>query len=109
EADFAMAGFAIVQWIQLDWPMPDVVIPMPDRHSMLIGSAFAQILNVPFAKALRWNLDYREDRLEEDLVCLMFDAKSSLADLKKGSRELLRAFPKRIYILSLGSYVDRVI
>jgi len=97
----ALAGFAIYQWIQLEWPTPDTVIPMPDSHSLTIGRAFAQILDVPLARALSLDCSYKEDRLEEDQELLLFDVDNSLEKLEKGAFSLSESFPKRIYLLTL--------
>ncbi len=101
EAPMAMAGFAVVQWIQLEWPLPSAVIPMPDTSSIAIGKAFAELLEVPFVRALFTSLEYREDRLEEEGQLLLFDVSNTLSNLQKAGQALAEAFPKRVYILSL--------
>jgi len=103
-----MASFALIQWIQLEWPRPHAVIAMPDKDSITIGSAFAAMQQVPFVKALRQNHEYVDDRLEEDEIYLLFDVSNSLENLKKSANSLSLSFPKRIYLLSLFPYVDRV-
>lgn len=100
----AMAGFALLQWIQLDWPDPDAIIPMPD--SKPIAFAFAQLLGVPFVQALKFTCEYREDRLEEKQTLLLFDVSNQIADLQKAVRSLTESSPKIVYILSLLPYVD---
>jgi hypothetical protein len=106
EAVDAMAGFAILQWVALEWPTPQAVIALPDKHSMKIGKSFAKMLDVPFIKALRSNLDYVEDRLEEDLELLLFDGSNCLEDLQKACLSILESFPKKVYLLSLCPYAD---
>jgi hypothetical protein len=101
EAIDAMASFSFLQWIHLEWPIPDALIPMPDADSIAIGSALAQLLDIPFIRALHSNCEYKEERLEEDQILLLFDVSNSIADLRKGSMALSEAFPKRIYLLSL--------
>lgn len=96
-----MAAFALFQWIQLEWPLPDALIPMPDGDSLVIGRAFAAMLNVPFVRALHSTCEYRGDSLEEDGQLLLFDVSNSLETLHKASLALSEAFPKRIYLLSL--------
>jgi hypothetical protein len=105
EAVDPMAGFAIVQWIQLEWPMPDAIVPMPDPDSTAIGKSFARMLDRPLAKALRPNCEYIEDRLEEEGELLLFDVSNSVELLRKAAFALSEAFPKRTYILSLLPYV----
>ena len=104
EAAAATASFALVQWIQLEWPTPAAIIPMPDTDSKAIGKAFAMLLDLPFAKALRRGCEYVEDRLEEDAELLLFDVSNSIEDLRKAAYALSEAFPKRIYLLSLYPY-----
>ena len=99
-----MASFALIQWVALDWPLPDAVIPMPDRDSVEIGRMFAFLLNIPFMKALRANCDYKEDRLEEGKELLLFDVSHPVETLQKATLALSEAFPKRIYLLSLVPY-----
>lgn len=102
----AMAGFAVLQWIQLEWPLPGSVIPMPDRESIAIGRAFADFLEVPFVPALKSDYSYKIDRLEEDEELLVFDVSNPRQTLQKGTSALAESFPKRIYILSLLPYGD---
>lgn len=104
----AMAGFAVHQWIQLEWPLPEVVIPMPDSDSVTIGRAFAQMLQIPFIRALETGYTYKEERLEENQLCLLFDVSHSLLELKKATLALAASFPKRIFLLSLLPYVDHI-
>lgn len=99
----AMAGFAVNQWIQLEWPQPDWVVPMPDRISISIGKIFSQWNRFPFCKALESGEEFfelRETELGEEI--LLFDAGNSLPDLQKAISALTEAFPKRIVLLSLS-------
>ncbi len=102
----AMAGFAILQFIQLDWLVPNAVIPMP--NSIRIASHFAKDLSLPFVQGLSHSYEYRKDRLEENQVLLLFDVSNPLMNLEKAARSLAIAFPKKIYLLSLFPYVDPV-
>lgn len=95
----AMASFALLQWIQLEWFVPDAIIPMPD--SIPMGRAFAELLNIPFVRALSNDCEYKEDRLEEEQILLLFDVSNPIENLQKASHALSEAFPKRIYLLSL--------
>lgn len=95
----AMAGFAILQWIELDWPDPDAVIPMPD--SIPIAASFASFLNKPLIQALSGAFEYRQDRLEEGQILILFDISNPLSNLKKAVQSLSGSLPKKIYLLSL--------
>ncbi len=99
EAVDALAGFAIIQWIQLEWPMPDAVIPMPGARE--ISLAFAKHLGIPHVQALSYLYEYKEDRLEEDQNLLVVDISSPLPLLQKAGMALSASFPKRMYLLSL--------
>ena len=101
EAVDAMAGFAFVQWIQLEWPLPDMIVPMPNRESVAIGASLARLIDRPIARALTGDCEYKEDRLEEDQEILLFDVSNPMGLLKRGSGALFESFPKRIRILSL--------
>jgi hypothetical protein len=97
----AMAGFAFFQWVQLEWPLPDVIVPMPDGDSVAIGSSFARLIDRSFARALRGDCEYKEDRLDEDLEVLLFDVSNSIERLQQASFALSESFPKRIRLMSL--------
>ena len=83
------------------------VVPMPDTDSLAVGRALADLLKIPFAKALRPNCEYIPDRLEEDQELLLFDVSNSVENLRKGAFALGEAFPKRVYLLSLLPYAHR--
>lgn len=104
EAIEALAGFALWQWVQLDWPRPDAIVPMPD--SVTIASAFAAFLDCPLVQALSSSCQYRPGRLEDNQILLLFDVQSPAEHLEKASRSLMQAFPKKGYLLTLFSYVD---
>jgi len=103
----SMAGFAVNQWIQLEWETPDTVVPMPDGRSRGIGKIFAQWLGFRFCNTVVSGDDFFELR-DEDLgdVILIFDAGNSLSDLKKAIFALSEAFPKRMVLLSLSHFSD---
>lgn len=101
----AMAGFALLQWIQLDWPDPDAIVPMSDSKG--IAFAFAKLLEIPFVQAINFAHEYYEDRLEEGQTLLLFDVSNRIPDLQKATRKLAQASPKIIYILSLFPDVNR--
>jgi hypothetical protein len=101
----AMAGFALWQWVQLDWFEPDVIVPMPD--SKRIAFAFAKLLDAPFVQALNFAHEYYEDRLEDSQTILLFDVSNPIPSLQKAARSLSQASPKIIYLLSLFADVNR--
>lgn len=105
----AMAGFALVQWIQLEWPVPDAIIPMPDADSIALGRAFASLIDRPFVRALNSSGEYQEDRLDEDGELLLIDISHPVDALRKAALALAASFPKRIYLLTLLPYADLTI
>jgi hypothetical protein len=102
EAIDAMAAYAVIQWIQLDYALPDLVIPMPDPVSQKMGALFASLLQAPCAKILAdCDICYAlQEEIEGDNV-VIFDGGNPLEELKKGIAELAEAFPKRMFLLSL--------
>jgi hypothetical protein len=100
----AMAGFTVLQWIQLEWPLPDAIISMPDPDSLSLGRAFATLLDCPFVRALDSACAYREDRLEEEQELLLIDVSNPLPVLQKAALSLCQSSPKRIYLLTLFPY-----
>ncbi len=98
-----LAAFCVVQWIQLEWPMPDVIIPMPDPNSIALGRAIADLLQRPFARV--WSFGtYRDELLEEGGKWLLIDFSNPTPMLQKATSELMSSFPKRIYLLTLFPY-----
>lgn len=96
-----IAGFALYQWVQLEWPLPDAVVPMPDADSKQFAQDFSMLLNVPLIHALGRSLSYKEDRIVEDQTLLLFDAKNRTQEEQKAALALRESFPKRIYLLKL--------
>ena len=103
-----IAGFLFYQWIQLDWPTPDLIVPVPGiEHA---AEAFSHFLDIPFANLLskkmgEWMCDL-EDLLEEKTV-LLLDLDSPLITLEEISLCIQETFPKRIFQLSLLHHDDR--
>lgn len=108
DAPEAMAGFAYIQWLQLEWPAPTALIPMPDRDSISIGRALADLMEIPFIRALAFDGIYKEGRLEEDEMLLLFDVSNFIDQIQKAAHSLADASPKKIYQLSLFPYVDHI-
>lgn len=97
-----MAGFLIVQWARLNWPIPDVVIPLPGASHL--ARSFADWLGCSCAKVLKsfhgsWKC--AADSLEENQVFLLLANKTSVEMLEGAAMALREAFPKKIYALSL--------
>lgn len=97
----AFASFAILQWIDLEWPFPDLIVSMPDADSLDIGQAFASMLQVPFVRALTSSLNYVSSRIEEEQIIFLFGAGHPVQLLQKAEKALLKSLPKKIYLISL--------
>lgn len=104
EPPLPLAAFAFYQWVQLEWDMPDLLIPMPDSHSIAIGAHLAQLIGAPLHKALRSHHLYTDESLPEDATLLLFSASNPPDWIETAARSLLSAFPQKIYVLHLHPY-----
>jgi len=100
----AIGGFAIYQWLRLDRPIPDLIVPMPDAKSILLARSFAKLLQTPCIKALQsaggiYQLINR--CFEEDLDLLLIDQSNQIESLQKAILVLSETFLKRMFLLSL--------
>jgi hypothetical protein len=101
-----MAGFAYYQWLKLEWPIPDFVIPIRKSET---ARTFAELMGAPCLNALRrvgWPLiqerwEIRGDWSLEETRILLFDEGCSLKQLQLAARAVQDAFPKKAYLLSL--------
>lgn len=98
-----MISFMQMQWAQLDWPRPDVIVPMPEAKQLARDWAIA--MNCPFADILSqkgtWQCDV--EKIEEGFTLLILDKESSIEELLGACQALARTFPKNGYILRLFS------
>lgn len=101
DAAEAMASFAYLLYIQLEWPTPNVLIPMPDTRSLAIAPHLASLLNCPLSRALDPTLHYKQEHLEEGLILLVFSAQNSPQSLQEASDSLSQSTPSKTYLLSL--------
>jgi hypothetical protein len=102
ETPEAIAAFSIHQWARLGWPIPDVIIPMPQAFSL--AKPFALWLDVPFVDVLIISDESDECRMaqiEKNQIILLIDKQSTLYLIQKALQALREASPKRIYVLSL--------
>lgn len=102
EAWDAIAGFAYNQWVRLEWPDPDALVPMPDADSERFGQAFAKLMDKPLIRCLfPSDPEPRHDRIEEGLSLLLLDASNPEPRLQKACLALAETSPKRVHLLSL--------
>ena len=105
ERSEAIAAFIMNQWIRLDWPTPQWVIPMPRAKALV--KHFSSWLSVPYVDILsvcQGSWECAVEKVEEDQILLLIDLQSTFVELEKALDALIRAFPKRIYVLSLSHY-----
>jgi hypothetical protein len=104
EKEAGIAGFALNQWIRLDLPLPDALVPMPDSDSKAVGKLLAHWLQRPFIKGLKEGvegLELRPKGLGEGKEILLIDGSNPTKKLQEGVNLLSETFPKRIHVLSL--------
>lgn len=92
-----LAAFALFQWERLGWPIPDVIIPLPEVVE--ITKVFAKWLDRPCVQIFRLGADLM--LLEEDSVLLLISESDDPFLLQERIKVLGGAFPKKIYSLSL--------
>lgn len=106
----SLASFALVQWSRLNWKSPDFIVPIPPQKSPLC-TAFSKLMGKPSLQLFRkkgWPLGeeewiLKEGVIEDEATILLFDSGCSMRQLKIGSDSILGAFPKKVYVLSLGA------
>lgn len=86
----ALAGFAYIQWALLDWPHPDVLIPLKDRSSLLFARAFGRLIQAPLAK-----------EANEGQILYVLDAGNPLEILRQAALDHSEAFPRKMFLFSL--------
>lgn len=100
----ALAGFAFYQWVQLEWDIPDIVIPMPGME--LVAKAFSMFLNFGSGSPSPYYSQLDPSLFEKGLTFLILDEKSSLKTLRKTIYPLTETSPKKIFQLSLVDHDD---
>lgn len=128
-----LAAYMAAQWVQLDWPVPDLIVPVPipwlrriDRgynQSALLAKSLSKILNAPYAmclsrsvgdcsqaslsRSLRKKLDGNTFRLrrsvDDKTVLLIDDVFTTGQTLNCCAEKLLEGCPAKIYGLSLAA------
>ncbi|HSX13072.1 MAG TPA: hypothetical protein VLE96_01445 [Chlamydiales bacterium] len=87
-----VAAFAINAFVHLEWPIPDLVIPMPGGRE--VANYFAEMLQRPLGST-------DPEAMNEDQVLLVLNAFHSVEELDKVVKKLALASPRRGFILSL--------
>lgn len=109
ESAFILAGkeeetvcsYFVLQWGKLNWPIPDVVVPMPGAQKL--AKIFSEMVRCPMADILMqqdaWECD--EKAILEEQILLVLDRDSPMDDCQKAIRALSKTFPKKGYLLRL--------
>jgi hypothetical protein len=96
-----LAAFAARRWVELDWPFPDVVIPM--RGAAKLALEFSSMIDRPYANLFK-RKGCDAEAIETDMTLLLIDTGASLANAKEAIHSLAEAFPKKGFLLSLFPY-----
>lgn len=127
-----LGGYMAAQFLQMDWPIPDVIAPVPMawnkslargyNQSYLLAASVGKILKVPvkpllkrrcgdfsqagLTKERRIGLDGQNIRLKRSVydqtVLLIDDVITTGSTLKRCGEALLEGCPSKIYALSLA-------
>ncbi len=124
-----LASFLVAQLIALDWPTPDIIIPVPRRlpygfhHTHLLAKETALLLHRPLATPLRRRIgDYpqsaltpkerlalsrdrfrlRRNTLDDKILLLIDDSMTTRTTMRRCGEHLRDAFPKQLYGLTIA-------
>lgn len=129
------AAFMAAQFYRLDWPLPDLILPIPRRHwfqgmnhASLLAMGLSRHLKVPckpcikrkvgdlsqarLTKAQRELLPAsnfylkNENILEDKILLLIDDVITTGTTIRHCTETLSGAFPKKIYALSLARTIS---
>lgn len=103
----AFAGFAYLQFEQLEWELPDFIVPLlPNaKHFAKELSSLLQRPAIDLFQRTPWPLDapqwaLKDSFSEEEAIFLLLAWHPSTLDELAAFRALVHAFPKKIYLLT---------
>jgi hypothetical protein len=101
ESPASLAAFAFFQWDRLNWPQPDVVVPLPKAED--IAREFASLSGSFFADVLKSGEEWtcESSILEEDSTVLLIAIAYSYEEMTQAIEAILEAFPKKVFVLTL--------
>jgi hypothetical protein len=107
-----IAAFMMKSFISLEWPLPDIVIPMPGAKAAALK--FSEMIHKPIANLFSKGWKGDVEAIDTGLILLVIDLGHSLEECKLAISSLAEASPKRGYLLSLfplpilksGSHMD---
>ncbi len=94
-----LVDFATLQWAQLDWPLPDAIVPMHGAKNL--ARDFAERIDCPFAPILKRGGWCDVEAIEEDQVFLLIANENSVGEVREAISLLQETFPKKGFLLSL--------
>ena len=108
ESPKPLAGYALYQWLRLQWKEPDLIASIPPEKKE-VARAFGELLQIPCPNLFRtvtWPLyprrwEVKEALIEDDMTLLLIDEGCTFEELQIAARALSETFPKSVYILSL--------
>lgn len=117
----SLASNLVVQWYQLQWPVPDVIVPVPSTLSRwaqrgcnpraLLAKDLGKILNCPVSNALKrtsYQLDAPKFRLRSNIflgdktILLVDDICRTGRTLQSAAEALHTAAPDHIYGITVS-------
>jgi predicted amidophosphoribosyltransferase len=127
-----LGAYLYAQFLHLNWPVPDVIIPVPSffnkaTSSRLLAKELGKYLHVPLIDGLKkkggtfrqsgQTLDQRKQlgqpftlkktvRLEDKMVLLIDDCVVSGATLQRCGEAIAAGYPSNIYALSVTKYIN---
>ena len=110
----SLAGFMVLQLIQLRWPLPEVVIPLPqafsqwmgkqDAPNTLLAQALALICHAKMSDGLRFRLDktcyWKAEEIADKHVLFIDDGSVGQKHLRRSIACIRQGFPKTLKLLS---------
>lgn len=100
-----LTAYAVYQWIQLEWPFPDFVIPLFPSRAKSMARLFSEWTGAVYANPFKWwSRKIIDDLLTEDATLLVIDTGVLPHILKKLLSQLTTTSPKSCFLLSLFPY-----
>lgn len=102
----SFASFAAVLWDRLQWPVPDLILPIPPQRKAVAKLLASSIQCSCMRGFIRKGWPREEWELAKlpltgDETVLLFDLGCSPLQLRRAVYSLLEAFPKKGFVLSL--------